>query len=367
MPKPLILVTGATGKTGLAVATGLLEQGWRVRAVARRRDARSEALHELGAELVVADLFDSGQMRLALDGVKRAYWCAPFHPDALRAAQLFAGAARDARLELIVCLSQWLASSAHPSIATRNAFKTDALFAALAPQIGYTIVNPGFFADNYLRLIGFAAQLGVLPSLTRDSRNAPPSNEDIAAVAVAALTDPDRHAGQTYRPTGPDLLCTADMAHILTSVLGRKVRRVEMPMWMFVKAARMQGVSAFELSGFRHYVEDHKQGAFELSAPNDHVLRLANRPAEDFATIARRYAQRPEAGRSLRASVRAWADFMRTPMMPGYDLARFDLLPGALPQASCRYAMQDNHWRATHGGGPAVTVGRDPGTAPAFA
>jgi len=39
-----------------------------------------------------------------------------------------------------------------------------------------------------------------------DSRNAPPSNEDIARVAVAALMDPARHAGKSYRPTGPELL-----------------------------------------------------------------------------------------------------------------------------------------------------------------
>jgi hypothetical protein len=152
----------------------------------------------------------------------------------IEGAAAFAVAAREARLESIVGLSQWLASPAHPSLATRQLWLADRLFATI-PGVAHTIVRPGFFADNYLRLIGFAAHLGVLPSLTGDSRNAPPSNEDIARVAVAALTDPGAHAGRAYRPTGPALLSTRDMADILSNVLGRTVRRLEMPMWMFTQ------------------------------------------------------------------------------------------------------------------------------------
>ena len=44
MTHPKILVTGATGKTGGAVIAELLGKGFPVRAVVRRRDARSAAL-----------------------------------------------------------------------------------------------------------------------------------------------------------------------------------------------------------------------------------------------------------------------------------------------------------------------------------
>jgi len=349
MSRPKILVVGAAGKTGHAVVAELLVLGWPVRALVRADDARARSLQVMGAEIAVADLFDGKAMTSALAGVQRAYWCAPFDPRAVQAAEIFAGAARAARIEAIVGLSQWLASPSHPSLATRNAFATDQLFDSLAPDIAYTIINPGFFADNYLRLIGFAAQLGVLPSLTGDSRNAPPSNEDIARVAVAALADPASHAGRRYRPTGPELLSTRDMARILSEVLGRKVRRVEMPMWLFVKAARMQAVPAFELSGFRYYVQDHKQGAFVRGAPTSVVSDLTGRPPEDFATIARRYASLPEARRNAGTVLRAWADFMRTPMMPGYDLARLDRQIGAEPPKSPRFAMTNDDWMARHG------------------
>lgn len=345
MVHPTILVTGATGKTGRAVAAQLLAKGWPVRAVVRRVDARSERLAQAGAQIAVADMFDPEQMLDAMRGTRRAYFLPPFHPYMLQGAAVFADVARVAGLESIVGLSQWLASPSHPALETRQLWLMDKLFSAL-PGIGYTIINPGFFADNYLRLIGFAAHLGTLPSLTADSRNAPPSNEDIARVAVAALMDPGRHAGQIYRPTGPTLLSTADMATILTGVLGRKVRRMEMPMWLFLKAARIQGVPAYELSGFRHWVQDHKQGAFELGGVNDDVLRLTGTPPEDFETIARRYAALPEARRSMGANLAALGTFLRTPVSPGYDLDRHDRRHGFPVPSKSRFAMEDAQWRA---------------------
>jgi len=348
MKHPKILVTGATGKTGGAVVAQLREKDWPVRAVVHSRDARSERLERLGAEVVVADLFDPDQMKEALRGTSRAYYCPPFHPYVIQSAAVFAVAARETGLEAVVSLSQWIASPAHPSLLTRQTWLTDHLF-SMIPGTAHTIVNPGFFADNYLRLIGFASQLGILPTLTGESRNAPPSNEDVARVAVAALTDPDKHTGKTYRPTGPTLLSAGEMAQILSRVLNRTVRRVDMPLWMFLKAARLQGVGAFELAGLPHYVEDHKRGAFEMGAPTDHVLETTGQEPEDFETIARRYAASPEASRTLGNGARAFADFLRTPLSPGYDLARLERVQCQPVPPAPRLAADDEHWQIEHG------------------
>ena len=166
---------------------------------------------------------------------------------------------------------------------------------------------------------------------------------------MAALTDPARHAGKKRRPTGPALLMTADMAVILGRVLGRRVRRLGMPMWLFLKAARLQGVGPFEMSGFRHRVEDHKQGAFEFGALMDDVLEVTGRQPEAFEVVARRYAALPQAKRSLGSDLRAFADFVRTPLSPGYNLDRFDRKQGFPVPARPRFAMDDERWRAERG------------------
>jgi uncharacterized protein YbjT (DUF2867 family) len=66
------LVTGATGATGSAAATQLLDKGRRVRAFVHREDERSESLRRRGAEVVIGDLLDFDVVREALKGVNRA-------------------------------------------------------------------------------------------------------------------------------------------------------------------------------------------------------------------------------------------------------------------------------------------------------
>ncbi len=151
MTLPTILVTGATGKTGAAVVKELRAKGWPVRAVVRQPDVRSQALARLGAEIVVADLFDPDQMLDALRGVQRAYYVSPFDPYMIQAAVTFSVAARQAKLESIVQMGQWLSHRLHPAIMTRQTWLIDHLFAGL-PGISHTVLNPGMFADNFLRV-----------------------------------------------------------------------------------------------------------------------------------------------------------------------------------------------------------------------
>src|SRR5579863_6147261 len=309
MKYPKILVTGATGKTGRAVVDELLAKGVPVRAVVHSKDARSAALERMGAETVVADMFDLDQLLGAMRGTQRAWYLPFYDPWMIQSAATFAVAAREAKLEAVVSLGQWLASPIHPSLTTRQAWLADQVFAVM-PGVVHVRVNPGYFADNYLRLIGYAAHLGVLPTIAGDGKDAPPSNEDIARVVAAVLLKPDKHAGKQYRPTGPALLSASDMAEILSRVLRRKVRRPDLPWWMFLKAARRGNVGEFLVSGLRYYIEDHRQGAFALGAPTNDVLEVTGRPAEDFETTARRYAARPEAQRSFGNWLRTFVDFM---------------------------------------------------------
>ena len=51
-----LLVTAATGKTGVYTVQNLINDGHAVRALVHHDDARSDALRALGAEVVVGDL-----------------------------------------------------------------------------------------------------------------------------------------------------------------------------------------------------------------------------------------------------------------------------------------------------------------------
>ena len=58
-------VTGATGKTGMPTAFGLLQKGYPVRALVRKTDPRAERLRDSGAEIVVGSLESYRDLELA--------------------------------------------------------------------------------------------------------------------------------------------------------------------------------------------------------------------------------------------------------------------------------------------------------------
>jgi NAD(P)H dehydrogenase (quinone) len=358
MIKPRIVVTGATGKTGSVVVTELLKAGYPVRALVHREDGRSARLKARGAEIAVVDMSDAERVADALKDVQRAYYCPPIDPYMIQGAVAFAVAAKEARLEHIVGLSQWLASPSHASLMTRQHWLVDGLF-SMMPGVAHTIVNPGFFADDYLVTIGSSAHLGIFPWIFGNSRNAPPSNEDIARVAVAALMDPARHAGKSYRPTGPELLGAEDMAKAVGRAIGRSVKVVPTPTWLFMKAARMSGYPIDVFSGIRYYIDDHKRGAFELGAPTADVLNVTGRRAEDFETIARRYAALPGNQRTFGNWLREFGQFMLAPLSPGFDLDRYDReLRRPFPSAP-QFATDSKVWRREHAIANATPPDRD--------
>jgi NAD(P)H dehydrogenase (quinone) len=347
MIKPRIIVTGATGKTGSVVVSELLKAGYPARALVHREDGRSARLKAQGAEIAVADMSDVERVADALKDVQRAYYCPPFDPYMIQGAVAFAVAAKEARLEHIVGVTQWLASPSHPSLMTRQLWLVDRLF-SMTPGVAHTIVRPGIFADAYLATIGLAVHLGIFPWMDGNGRNAPPSNEDIARVAVAALMDPARHAGNSYRPTGPELLSAEDMAKAIGRAVGRSVRFVPTPTWLFMKGSRMAGLPIDLMSGVRYYIDDYKRGAFELGAPTTDVLEVTGRPAEDFETIARRYAALPRNQRTFGNWFREFVQFMLAPLSPGFNFDRYDRelrrpFP-SLPQ----FAPESKAWRREH-------------------
>jgi NAD(P)H dehydrogenase (quinone) len=347
MTKPRIIVTGATGKTGSALTTELLKAGYPVRAMVHQNDGRSAQLMAQGAEIAVADISDVERVADALKDVQRAYFCPPYDPYMIQGAVAFAVAAKEARLEHIVGLSQWLASPSHPSLSTRQNWLVDRLF-SMMPGVTHTVVNPGFFADTYLVTIGMAAHFGIFPWMYGNTRNAPPSNEDIARVAAAVLMDPARHAGKSYRPTGPELLSAEDMAKTIRRAVGRSVRVVPTPIWLFMKTARMAGMPIELLSNVRYYIDDHKRGVFELGAPTSDVLDVTGRPPEDFETIARRYAALPGNQGTFGNWLRTVAQFLITPLSPGFNFGRYDRELRRPFPSQPQFATESKDWRREH-------------------
>ena len=352
--KPKILITSAGGKTGLQTALQVLQQGFGVRAFLRRDDHRATRLKEAGAEIFIGDQYAVRDMRQAMTGVQRAYHCAPTAPNGLHFGAVFAAAAYENKIEHVVSLSQWLSQPEHPSQFTREVWLNDTML-EMMPGTAVTTVNVGWFADNYFMVLEPAAQLGLLPMPLGDGeepKNAPPSNEDIAAVAAGALMDPGAHAGKVYRPTGPRLISPNEIAATLGKVLGRSVRYQDVSEAMFLKALSAvppPNYSDTMLTQLRIYVEEYRRGTFAVNAPTRAVEEVAGRPAEDFETIARRVAAgRPEAVRSPARQLRALGNMLKIALARRPDVAAIERRRGHVLIKDPAFCGDNAEWRESH-------------------
>lgn len=212
----MILITGATGKVGRDVVDGLLEQGHSLRAVSRRPE--SAALPP-AVDVRWGAPDDTPAMTAALQGVESAF--VVLVGDVEAQAKGFAAAARAAGgLKRLVLLSS--SSVVHPvthRIGEEHRAAEDIL-TGLVPAA--TVLRPGPFHSNSLWWARAIRDTGRARCLVGNRPGAPVDPADVAAVGVAALTQ-DRHAGQTYELTGPQILSSGDQIRVLEEVLGRSI------------------------------------------------------------------------------------------------------------------------------------------------
>ena len=356
MMKPKILVMGAGGKTGKEVAFQLLAKGFPVRAFVRVEDGRAHKLRQAGAEIFVGNLAEMSDLNQAMKGVQKAYFVAPFNPGQLYRSIAFAIAAAEAQLEVVVgitqwvvvMMSQWLTHPQHPAIATRGTWLAERIL-GLIPNIDTVVLNPGWFADNYMSALESIAQVGIMPMPLGAGLNAPPSNEDIARVVVGALTNPKPHIGKTYRPTGSQMLAPEDIAAIYAKVLNRPVKYLDISEKMFIKAMTAQGFSTFLQSQLRYYAEEYRLNAFGIGGVTDVVQEVGGRQPEDFEIIVHRYVSQSAVVKQSSANkLRAIWNFMKIVLTSVPDLDEYEksLNHPVLTQAA--YAPEFKSWIDSH-------------------
>ena len=298
MSKPLILVTGATGKTGTPVAELLLERAFPVRALAHRPDDRSKRLEKLGAEVVFGDFLDIESMRSALNGVKRVYFCYP--PQGARlleAATNLAIAAKDAGVEALVNMSQISAREEAKSPLARHHWLSEHVLDWA--NIGASHIHPTFFAEDLYLFTGRSiAEEAKMHLPFGEGRHAPVAAEDIARVVVGILTDPDAHVGKHHVLTGPRNMTVSEMADVLSKELGKPVQYIDLPIdqWRSLLAEQV-GLPEFLVNHLAAVAQDHKDGVF--SAQTDVVERIGGQPPQSLEHFIRGHLQEFSAGAGL--------------------------------------------------------------------
>lgn len=86
----------------------------------RKDDGRAQRLREMGIEVVFGYMLSLRDIRLAMAGVQRAYFCYPVAQGLVEAAVMFAQVAKEQGVELIANMSHKQSRPAARSKATQN-------------------------------------------------------------------------------------------------------------------------------------------------------------------------------------------------------------------------------------------------------
>jgi NAD(P)H dehydrogenase (quinone) len=266
MSSELYLITGATGYTGKYTVDELLRSGKRVRAFVTREDARSKALADKGAEIHVGDLLDFDSVRQAVEGVTAAYFVIRIEAALTQATMVFAQAAKEAGLQVIVNMSQISARREAKSHAAFNHWLCERVFDwSGTPTIH---IRPTFFAQWLLYpFIIEGNKKGLVEFGWSTGRHAPIAAEDQARFISAVIQNPAPHIGKIYPLFGPKEYTAEELYAEVSRVLGREVKYRTLPEKEFTQLLTSQR-DIFA----QHMVEvvrDHTNGVF---SGTDHII-----------------------------------------------------------------------------------------------
>jgi NAD(P)H dehydrogenase (quinone) len=276
----VILITGASGKTGQSVIRALLAKGATVRALAHRPD-QAPALQEMGAQVVVGDMRDRVAMEQAARGTKAVYHiCSNMNPDEVAIGEVVIAAARAAEVERLV-----YHSVLHPQTEAMphhwNKLRVEeTLFES---GLKYTILQPAAYMQNVLAYWNQIVNQGVYSvPYSVEARLSMVDLEDVAEAAAIVLTEA-RHAQAMYELAGPEALSQVEVAAILSQQLGRPVRAQTVLLDEWERKARASGMSGYAietlLKMFRYY------DRFGLCGNPNVLTWLLRRPAKTFAAF----------------------------------------------------------------------------------
>jgi uncharacterized protein YbjT (DUF2867 family) len=243
----MIIVAGASGKTGSSVASKLLDAGKRVRVLLRREDT-AEAWRARGAEVQVGSLDDARFLRSALEGASALYALIPedMRRSALRTYRLqiveaLASAVRSSSIPHVVLLSAAAAVVAEGNGPAAELHIAEQALGAATTRL--TTLRPCAFQENALSVLPTAITDGVYPNFLPSADFAVPmiAARDVATYAVDRLigaSDPS----EVLDLSGPSY-SARQVAALLSEALAKPIRVVHIPADQHVAALTRAGLS----------------------------------------------------------------------------------------------------------------------------
>jgi uncharacterized protein YbjT (DUF2867 family) len=250
-----ILVVGATGRQGGAVARHLVLNGWEVRAMTRdKTKAIAKGLKDLGAEIVEADLEDKKSLEVALKDAYGVFGVfTPFEKGIeaeVRQGRNLVDAAKEAGISHFVYSS--VGGVERNTGIPHFESKWNIENYLVASGLPSTIFRPVFLMENFLNPMNQAAILsGRLESTLGPSTPLQMlAVDDIGGFAAMAFGDPGTWKARALEIAG-DQKTMPEVAEAFSRTMGRPVRYVRTRLEAIRNFDARAMLEWFEKEGYR--------------------------------------------------------------------------------------------------------------------
>jgi uncharacterized protein YbjT (DUF2867 family) len=272
-----ILVVGATGRQGGAVARHLSMAGWKVRAMTRNtKGPKAMALGGLGAELVEADLDDKSSLAKALDGTYGVFAAiTPFEKGVEAEARQGKNLVEAAKLATV---SHFVYSSVGGADRNTGIPHFESKWAIenhlRRSMIPYTVLRPASFMENF----SYPYSKKLILSGRLESTLGPETPlqmiavDDIGGFAALAFDAPDQWVSREIEIAG-DQKTMPEVAELFSKSIGSQVSYVRTSLDSVPNPDLRAMQEWFQREGYQANIEELKKIRPELMDLKEWLIR----------------------------------------------------------------------------------------------
>ena len=255
----MILITGATGKTGSAAVQELSNRNIPFRVLIRNEEKLNQ-ITDMGGEVIIGAIEDDSALNQAMEGVQKALVLLPNSEQQLFLEKKVVDAALEANVQHIVKMSSMEAvpeaTSPIPKLhmQSENYIKNSGM--------NWTMIKPNFFMQNLLGSGKTIVEQNKFFLPMGEGKAGMIHTKDVGTVIAKVLSE-DGHEGQNYEVTGPEILSFHDVAEIFSKVLGKPVDYINVPIDEYKKTLSQFLTNQWHLDSVIDLFKDIAEGGIE--------------------------------------------------------------------------------------------------------
>ncbi len=255
----MILITGATGKSGSATARALNNLGQSYRALIRNPE-KEEELKALGAEVVIGSIEDNQSLVKAMSDVEKVLILLPNSENQLALETQIVDVALQSGTKHIVKVSSIEATPDATSPIPKLHLEAENYIKASGLE--WTMVKPNFYMQNLLGSATTIKEQAKIFLPMGEGKTGMIDTRDVGKVIAKVLSE-EGHSSMNYEITGPEILSFYDVAETFSNALNKTVSYIDLPMPAYKEILSNFLINQWHLDAVIDLFEGIREGGIE--------------------------------------------------------------------------------------------------------